>query len=244
MHLQFFGLVPSALLWHFEMLFWLQLTHVNLQSPPFNSSKFVGQYLAPNSRRTNQGQKRAAFDKFWNSETMNHKGRIQDSRNRFTVCDRGSHACKIIYICCHALSMQHNTTVSRIASEPQKSLKPKRDGKGENFDRLAKSLIGKCDQLRKKHQAGIYIIIRGRKKLLTYTSCNCSFWPRKDLCQNLELPAQCHLHQSQMKVRASRWARSENVINRREKAEMKWKRSRLQCKNMRPACETDLLHHN
>jgi hypothetical protein len=73
--------------------------------------------------------------------------------------------------------MQRNSTVSRMASEPQKSLKLKRNRTGENFDRLAKSLIGKCDQLRKKHQANIYIIVRGRKKLITYTSCGCSSWP-------------------------------------------------------------------
>lgn len=49
---------------------------------------------------------------------------------------------------------------SRMATKPQKSPKPKRNGTGENFDRLTKSLIGKCDKLRKKHRADVYPLIK------------------------------------------------------------------------------------
>ena len=82
-----------------------------------------------------------------------------------------------------------------MASEPHQSLKPKRDRSGENFDRCAKRLVGKCDRLKKKYQADVYIVIRRKNKpLITYASCSSSSWPptNEDIVRmppfGLELP--------------------------------------------------------
>ncbi|KAK1471352.1 hypothetical protein CABS01_16590 [Colletotrichum abscissum] len=57
-------------------------------------------------------------------------------------------------------------------------LAKKRDRSGENFTKATKSLLARCDRLRERYKADIYIQVRRMHRHYTYTSSNEPSWPK------------------------------------------------------------------
>ncbi|KAH8193521.1 hypothetical protein TruAng_012313 [Truncatella angustata] len=53
----------------------------------------------------------------------------------------------------------------------------KRDRSNENFAKATRSLLGRCDDVRSRYSADVYILIRRRSKHYEYTSSEASSWP-------------------------------------------------------------------
>ncbi|KAK1659877.1 hypothetical protein BDP55DRAFT_328766 [Colletotrichum godetiae] len=64
-----------------------------------------------------------------------------------------------------------------MASQSQRLAK-KRDRSGENFTKATKSLLARCDRLRERYKADVYIQVRRMHKHYTYTSSNEPSWPK------------------------------------------------------------------
>ncbi|WQF76290.1 hypothetical protein CDEST_01304 [Colletotrichum destructivum] len=64
-----------------------------------------------------------------------------------------------------------------MASLNQRPLE-KRDRTNENFDKAAKNLLSRCDQIRQRYGADVYIQVRRMHKHYEYTSLNEPSWPK------------------------------------------------------------------
>ncbi|KAK0368303.1 hypothetical protein CLIM01_14338 [Colletotrichum limetticola] len=64
-----------------------------------------------------------------------------------------------------------------MASQSQRLAK-KRDRSGENFTKATKSLLARCDRIRERYKADVYIQVRRMHKHYTYTSSNEPSWPK------------------------------------------------------------------
>ncbi|KZL67545.1 hypothetical protein CT0861_00366 [Colletotrichum tofieldiae] len=54
----------------------------------------------------------------------------------------------------------------------------KRDRTNENFDKATKNLMSRCDQIRQRYGADVYIQVRRKHKHYQYTSSNEPSWPK------------------------------------------------------------------
>ncbi|KAK1658509.1 hypothetical protein BDP55DRAFT_682309 [Colletotrichum godetiae] len=54
----------------------------------------------------------------------------------------------------------------------------KRDRTNENFAKAAKNLLSRCDQIRQRYGADVYIQVRRMHKYYEYTSSNEPSWPK------------------------------------------------------------------
>ncbi|KAK1976179.1 hypothetical protein LZ30DRAFT_603985 [Colletotrichum cereale] len=64
-----------------------------------------------------------------------------------------------------------------MASLNQRPLK-KRDRTNENFDKATKNLLSRCDHIRQRYGADVYIQVRRMHKHYEYTSSNEPSWPK------------------------------------------------------------------
>ncbi|KAI3558869.1 hypothetical protein CABS02_00909 [Colletotrichum abscissum] len=64
-----------------------------------------------------------------------------------------------------------------MASQSQ-HLAKKRDRSSENFTKATKSLLARCDRIRERYKADVYIQVRRMHKHYTYTSSNEPSWPK------------------------------------------------------------------